>query len=134
MKTILIVEDLDYNYELIVAALKKTKVKLLRANDGHEAIEIYKKNKDVDLILMDIRLPVMNGYEATREIKKINDTVPIIAQTAYTMFEEREKSLMVGCNDYITKPISKKFLIEVKNELLLLTRLNLKRSVHNVID
>ncbi|MBN2519961.1 MAG: response regulator, partial [Bacteroidales bacterium] len=117
-KTILVVDDLDYNYELIVTALKRTKANLLRASDGNEAVEICKKNNNIDLILMDIRMPVMDGYEATREIKKINDHIPIIAQTAYAMFEEREKSLMVGCNDYITKPISKKFLLEVIDKYL----------------
>ncbi len=112
-KTFLIVEDLDYNFELIQAALKSTKVNLVRAIHGKEAVEIYKKINSIDLILMDIRMPIMNGYEATKEIKKINHNIPIIAQTAYAFVEEREKSIQVGCDDYITKPINKLYLLEV---------------------
>ena len=117
-KTFLIVEDLDYNYELIQAALKSTKANLLRAIHGKEAIDLYKKENSIDLILMDIRMHVMNGYEATKEIKKINHKIPIIAQTAYAFVEEREKCIQVGCDDYITKPINKLYLIEVIEKYL----------------
>ena len=112
-KKILIVEDLDYNFELIEAALQKTNAKVIRAKDGKEAIEIYRKNESIDVILMDIRMPVMNGYDATREIKKMNCNIPIIAQTAYAFGEEKELSYRAGCDDFISKPIDKKLLLDL---------------------
>jgi CheY-like chemotaxis protein len=70
-----------------------------------EAVEICSKNPDLDLILMDIRLPKMDGYEATTEIRKFNQQVPIIAQSACVFFSEQEKAIEVGCNDFVSKPI-----------------------------
>jgi signal transduction histidine kinase len=112
-KTILIVDDLDYNFEIMQEQLKNTKAKIIWAKNGKEAIDICVNNKNIDLILMDIRMPVMDGYEATKEIKKYNFNIPIIAQTAFAISEEREKSIKAGCNDYITKPINYRRLIEV---------------------
>ena len=87
---------------------------ILEANDGEEAIEQFKKEK-LDIILMDVQMPVMNGYEATAEIRKITqtDTIPIIALTAGIMLGEKEKCLEAGMNDYISKPIIQKELEEI---------------------
>ena len=79
--------------------------KIHHAPTGKKALEIAKKNTDIDFILMDIRMPIMNGYDATRKIREFNKEVLIIAQTAFAMEGDREKALEAGCNDYITKPI-----------------------------
>ena len=74
-------------------------------NPRQEAVEACRQNRDIDLVLMDIKMPGMNGLEATRQIRSFNDTVIIIAQSAYAMLGDREQALQAGCNDYITKPI-----------------------------
>jgi CheY-like chemotaxis protein len=110
-KVILVVEDVDTNKIFFDAALRKTSAKILWAKDGKEAIEMYQANH-IDLVLMDLQLPIMDGYTATREIKKINRNVPIIAQTAHVMSGEREKCLEAGCDDYLAKPIRLQILME----------------------
>jgi len=111
-KTIMIVEDVRTNHMLIDRILRRTSAKLLWAMDGQKAVEMAKDNDNIDLILMDIRLPKMNGYDATREIRKFRKNVPIIAQTAYVLPEEKGKVLSVGCDDLLTKPIRKNQLLE----------------------
>ena len=86
---------------------------ILHAKTGLEAVEACRKNPDIDLVLMDIRMPEMGGYEATREIRKFNKNVVIIAQTAYGLYGDREKAIEAGCNDYISKPIKKEKLVEL---------------------
>jgi CheY-like chemotaxis protein len=108
-KTILIAEDTDINYFLMVEVLKHTKVKLFRVKDGKEALD-FVKNNDVDLILMDINMPRMNGYEATREIKQLRN-IPIIVQTAMNFDDANEEALKSGADDYISKPIDLKTFI-----------------------
>ncbi len=116
-KTILIAEDVDINYFLLVEALKKTKANILRANNGKEAVELCKKN-NFDLILMDIRMPEMDGIEATREIRKFNPVIPIIAQTAFGDENDIQRILAAGCNDHIAKPINLRvFLSIIKKHL-----------------
>ena len=96
----------------ISAALKKTKARLLWAKDGREAVRMALENPDLNLVLMDIRLPEIDGYEATRQIKSTRKDLPIIAQTAYVMSNEKGKVLQAGCDDLITKPIRLKTLLE----------------------
>lgn len=116
-KVILVVEDVDTNKIFFDAALRRTKAKILWAKDGQEAIDMFKANT-VDLVLMDLQLPVMDGYTATREIKKINQEIPIIAQTAHVMSGEREKCLEAGCDDYLAKPIRLQILIDTLSKYL----------------
>jgi two-component system, cell cycle response regulator DivK len=116
-KNILVVEDVDTNKIFFDAALRRTKAKILWAKDGQEAIDMFKANV-VDLVLMDLQLPVMDGYTATREIKKINPDIPIIAQTAHVMSGEREKCMEAGCNDYLAKPIRLQTLIDTLSKYL----------------
>ncbi len=116
-KNILVVEDVDTNKIFFDAALRRTKAKILWAKDGQEAIDMFKANQ-IDLVLMDLQLPVMDGYTATREIKKINPDVPIIAQTAHVMSGEREKCMEAGCNDYLAKPIRLQILIDTLSKYL----------------
>jgi len=86
---------------------------ILKARTGLEAVEVCHNNPDIDLILMDIRMPEMSGYEATKEIRQFNKEVVIIAQTAYGLTGDREKAIEAGCNDYITKPIKKDELLAI---------------------
>jgi PAS domain S-box-containing protein len=118
-KTFLIAEDDDSNFKVLNEYLHKTRVNLLRANDGLEAVEICMNNhQTVDLILMDIQMPRLNGYEATKAIKKEHPQIPVIAQTAYAMSGEKEKSYEAGCDDYISKPLDKKLLFSKISQLL----------------
>jgi CheY-like chemotaxis protein len=117
-KIILIAEDVDINYFLLVEALKPTKTKLVRVTNGEEAVEYCRKNH-VDLILMDIRMPVMDGREATMLIKQFNKNLPIIAQTAQNEPGDKEILLNAGCDDFIAKPIDQKLFISLIRKHLL---------------
>lgn len=118
-KTILIVEDEPNNIIYIEEVLKVTKAKVLRAFNGKEAVKIYKKNSNnIDIIIMDIKMPKMNGYEATRQIKNINKNIPIISQSAYAMQGDIDKGLNAGMNDYLIKPIKPKLLLSILNNHL----------------
>lgn len=104
-KTILVAEDDEFNFLLIRELLSRTGLKIIHARNGQEAIDLFKKNPEVSLILMDIKMPVMEGHEATRIIRQLNATVPIIAQSAYAMDYEIEKYGTIF-NDYLTKPLN----------------------------
>jgi len=107
---ILIVEDDDVSELLIRKHLSKFSKEILSTVSGREAIEMFRENQDIDLILMDIKIPEINGYEAARQIRKINSSVIIIAQTAFGLSGDKEKALEAGCNDYVSKPVSKAIL------------------------
>ena len=101
----MIVED-DFSSRLYLnKILEKEGVILLNAGDGQEAVQLAKTNPDIELILMDIQLPVMDGYEATKKIREFRKDVIIIVQTAYEMLGEKEKIIDLGFNDYILKPV-----------------------------
>ncbi|MBN2611824.1 MAG: response regulator [Bacteroidales bacterium] len=117
-KTILVVEDDEQSYHFLQELLKRTGVSVTRARNGLEAIELCKNNDAIDLVLMDIQLPKMNGYDATREIKKTRKNLPVIAQTAYAMSGDREKSILSGCDDYIAKPLSIETLLPKINQFI----------------
>lgn len=102
--TILVAEDEEANFLLLQLWLKKY-CHLIHANDGKETVEIALENNGIDLILMDIKMPLLNGIEATKEIRKTNKEIPIIAQTAFIMDDEKEEIRRAGCNDIISKPI-----------------------------
>lgn len=110
---ILIAEDVESNYLYLSAVLSKIKAKVYWAKNGKEAVDIFKKEEDIDLILMDLQMPEMNGYEATKIIKKTDPKLPIIAQTAFAMSDDREKALDAGCDDYLAKPIKSKDLLHI---------------------
>jgi len=111
-KKILIVDDILEVYQLLSIYLRDSKAKQLYAENGRQAIEFCKQNPDIDLVLLDIQLPDMDGYEILKEIKSIRSELPIIAQTAFALSGDKEKALQSGFNDYITKPIYKKTLLE----------------------
>lgn len=111
-KTILIVEDTRLNYVLLKTQLRKTKVNIVWLENGMEAIEYIKNSNHVDLILMDIRMPLIDGVEATKLIKEIAPNIPIIIQTASVMGDVYEDIFTSGCDDTIFKPIDGGILIE----------------------
>lgn len=110
---ILIAEDDEISRSLITINLNKVSSEIYLAQNGIEAIEICRSNPSIDLILMDIRMPEMGGYEATRAIRQFNKEVVIIAQTAFGLSGDKEKAIEAGCNDYISKPINKKDLLTI---------------------
>lgn len=112
-KLVLIVEDDPINNELLVFLLRKVNMKSISAFNGADALDLFNTHTDIDLVLMDIKMPGMNGYEITERMKKIRPTVPIIAQTAYALEGDRELSIQAGCDEYIKKPIKKEKLFEL---------------------
>ncbi|MFO7863698.1 MAG: response regulator, partial [Salinivirgaceae bacterium] len=109
--TILIAEDEDINFALMQEELRDLKLELLHAKNGAEAVEMVKEHAEISLVLMDIKMPVMNGLEATRKIKALRPDLPVIAQSAYAMATEINEALAAGCNNFLTKPIESKKLI-----------------------
>lgn len=114
-KTILVAEDEELNYLLLEEILGELKCKIIWVNNGAEAVKACSENTEIDLVLMDLKMPILNGYEATMRIKKIRPLLPIVAQTAYALIEDRAKALEAGCNNYISKPINKTSMVEMVN-------------------
>lgn len=111
----MVVEDEDANYTYVAEILSDTHVTLIHASTAEDAIALAKTSRKIDLILMDMRLPGINGFDATKLIKKIRKTVPVIALTAYAMENERQDCLNAGCDQYITKPFDQNILFNVLN-------------------
>ena len=118
---ILLVDDDEISGLLINAMFEKTNCNILQAKNGIQAVDLCKKNPDIDLILMDIRMPEMDGYESTRQIRKFNKKVIIIAQTAFALSGDKEKAIEAGCNEYITKPIIKDKLFSLIQKTIKIT-------------
>jgi two-component system, cell cycle response regulator DivK len=116
LKTILIVEDIDLNIDLLTQILED-EYNLLVAKDGSQGVEFAEQYKP-DLILMDISLPVMDGYEATRLIRKTNQSLPIIGLSAHAMQGDAEIARAAGCSDYLVKPIDEDLLLKKIKEYL----------------
>lgn len=112
-KKILIAEDDLSSTEYLKKILSEENYNVIIAADGEEAVSLYKKNPGIDIILMDIKMPVMNGYDATKKIRETDSHIPIIAQTAYAFQGDKAKALEAGCDDYISKPIRKKDLLKM---------------------
>lgn len=118
-KNILIVEDEEVSRFLFEKALKKTNASLIFVNNGLEAVEIVRDNPDIDLVLMDIRLPRMDGLEATGKIKELHPELPVVIQTAYALHSAQHEALDKGCDDFITKPIKiEKLMLILRKHLL----------------
>lgn len=103
---ILVIEDDNASYKLIAAALRAFNLEMLHAENGKQAVNFFNANEDIQMVLLDIQLPEMNGYEVLTHIKTKRPELPVIAQTAYSMTNDREKCLKAGCDDYISKPLS----------------------------
>jgi CheY-like chemotaxis protein len=117
-KTILVAEDDKMNFNLLNIILQQAHANVLWAKTGQQAIDMFFDNKDIGLILMDIQMPEKNGYDATREIRKTDKKIPIIAQTAFAMSGEAEKSKEAGCNHYLKKPLNQDELLAIINKYL----------------
>lgn len=118
-RVVLITEDEEVNFYYLKTLFKKTEATIIRARNGKEAVEMLNRYEGkIDLILMDLNMPVMNGYEAMRIIKSQHPEIPIIAQTAYTLSEDRNKCMQAGFNDYIAKPINRLALFRLVSENL----------------
>ncbi len=110
---LLIAEDVEFNYLFLREGLKPYKMKILRAVNGEEAVNIIAEDPDIPVVLMDMRMLVMDGYEATKRIKNINSSIRIIATTAYAISGEKEKCIEAGCDNYVSKPIQIRHLIDI---------------------
>ncbi|NHN25531.1 transporter substrate-binding domain-containing protein [Flavobacterium jejuense] len=110
---ILIAEDGDVNFMFLKTVLSKMpefNFVIHRAENGKKAVDICKENKQIELVFMDIKMPIMDGYEATKQIKQLNPLLPVIAQTAYSTEEDIQKAMAAGCDDFISKPIDRSLL------------------------
>ncbi|MGE0079337.1 MAG: ATP-binding protein [Bacteroidales bacterium] len=116
-KIALIVEDNEANYLYLDELLRPTGIKIIRASNGLDAINFAANNFDIDVILMDLQLPELDGFEATKRIKQINPKVPIIVQTAYALADEKNRAINAGCDHYLTKPISANTLLYLINQV-----------------
>jgi signal transduction histidine kinase/CheY-like chemotaxis protein len=116
--TILIAEDDNINFLLFQKIMKNENYKIIRAENGQEAVNICLNNPDIDLVLMDIKMPIMDGFEALEKIQPIRPSLPIIAQTAFSSSEDRDRIFRAGFSDYITKPINREKLFELIDSVL----------------
>ena len=117
-RTILIAEDIDFSFLYIETVLKRTGAKILWAQNGRQAVELVRANPKIDVVLMDIHLPVMNGYDATREIKTMRPELPVIAQTAFVLPNDVKLCYTAGCSGYLAKPIRKDLLLKTVSGFL----------------
>jgi len=116
-KVILVAEDMEMNFVLLKKSLERTNVTVLRARNGREMIDMVKSNHNIDMVLLDMGMPVMDGYEATRLLRAEGNQIPIIAQTAFAMDNEKNKVLVAGCNDFVENPINTEILFNKINSL-----------------
>jgi len=111
MQTILIAEDNDINFRFYNLILKNEFIEILHAWNGAEAVDLCKSHPEIKLIMMDLKMPEMNGFEATRQIKSLRGDLPIIVVTAHSGSDEHQKAIDAGCDDLMIKPIKKDLLI-----------------------
>lgn len=114
-KTVLLVEDNKYNLLVLKKLLERSGINVIPAENGEKAVRICNENKNIDLVLMDLKMPVMDGYNAMKEIKKIKPDMKVIAETAYALPGDKRKILEAGFDGYLPKPISKESLEEIVN-------------------
>jgi CheY-like chemotaxis protein len=120
-QTILIAEDDDINFYYFKALLTNELIEILHAKNGIEALKICQNHPEIELVLMDLKMPEMDGFEATRQIKLLRNDLPIIAITAYCESEDKRMALQAGCNEFITKPVKKEFFIKKLEEFGLIS-------------
>lgn len=116
---ILVAEDDEINFQFLEALLTETQAQIIHVSNGKEAVEICQSLPRIDLILMDLKMPEKNGYDAIQEIKQLKGKkIPIIAQTAYSSKEEKEKCFRMGCDAYLVKPIDVDVFFKVLSKFL----------------
>jgi len=118
--TVLVVEDQPENYEFLEVLLSRNAVRLLHAWNGKEALELFSRHPEINMVMLDIKLPDISGYEVAKKMKAGKPNIPVIAQTAYAMSDDREKSFKAGCDDYISKPMRKDDLLRIVGKYLTL--------------
>ena len=111
--TILVAEDEEYNMMYIHELFSKTNFKIIEADNGKKAIDLFDKHPEIDLILMDIKMPIMDGNAAMKAIKKKKPTLPIIALSAFAMESDKKEAIKEGFDAYLTKPIDRKLLFSI---------------------
>ncbi|MGM0612660.1 MAG: response regulator [Bacteroidota bacterium] len=121
-RTILIAEDDTSNFLLLKVYLKNINCQILHAHNGQEAIDLATNHTPVSLILMDIKMPIKNGFQAIKEIKAHNPDIPVIALTAYAMAGDRDKALTAGFDEYIAKPVSKDDLFDLISKYISISK------------
>ncbi len=114
----LVVEDDLYSYELIAEYLSGTGIRHHHVTNGKEAVNFMTDHRDVDLVVMDIQIPGMNGYEAARLIKTVRPDIFVIAQTAFAMEEDRKMAGQAGCDDFLSKPLDRNVFLTVLKKYL----------------
>ncbi|WP_299185396.1 transporter substrate-binding domain-containing protein [uncultured Aquimarina sp.] len=122
---VLIAEDGEINFLFLKTVLTKMidfEFIIYRAKNGKEAVEICEGNEKIDLVLMDIKMPIMDGYDATKRIKKMRPDLPVVAQTAYSTEEDIEKALAAGCDDFLAKPVDRKILRPILDKYISIFR------------
>ena len=117
-KKILIVEDDQVGMEVILHMISATKCEIIKASNGYIAVKLVIDNPTIDLVLMDLKMPLMDGFEATKFIRQELPHLPVIALTAYSMQKDKFKALDAGCCDILTKPLNKVMLLKKIEDLL----------------
>jgi CheY-like chemotaxis protein len=117
-KKVLIVEDDPAGSFLLSEILTHTGIEVILVEDGQEAVDMCKKERDFDIVLLDMQVPGMSGYDAAREIRKSNKDLPIIAQSAFILAEEKDRAIEAGCNAHISKPLNTFELLGTMHKLL----------------
>ena len=119
---ILIAEDEEINYlylEILLNDVIGLDCEIIHVKNGLEAVEKCRENPAIDFVLMDLKMPIMDGYEAIKQIKKLRPKLPIVVQTAYSRLEEQERAALAGCDDFVSKPISQEILKKMINKYLI---------------
>jgi len=130
-RTILVAEDDENSYIFLKEILQRSGATVIHAVNGKEAVDAVKLTRAIDLIMMDVQMPLLDGYAATREIKEIHPNLPIIAQTAYAMDGDKEKSILAGCDDYLTKPIDPGKLLDKISQFLPFATVDHAKTIAN---
>lgn len=117
---VLIVEDDETNYYILYFYFYNSNLEVLWATDGIEAINMFKENPDVSVVLMDLKLPHLDGFQTTSQLKSINSKVPVIAVTSFSGIEQRQKAIHAGCDDIIVKPVNKQSLFEKLSKYIII--------------
>ncbi len=115
---ILIVEDDEFNFQFMQAIFHGKGAEILRAKNGEEALKSFRDDKEIGLILMDIQIPIIDGFEVTRQIREVDTQIPIIASTAFIHDDDEQKCMDAGCSGYISKPVDRLKLLGLVGEHL----------------
>jgi two-component system cell cycle response regulator DivK len=112
-KTVLLADDHNYSLLVLKKMLERLGFNIVQVENGQEAVNMFQENLEIDLVLMDIKMPVMDGYNAMKEIKRLNPKMKVIAETAYALYGDKEKILDAGFDGYLPKPITRESLEEI---------------------